>query len=594
MEKKLSINSENILPIIKKWLYSEKDIFIRELVSNSTDAISKVKILDENLKDFFIKISINKKKKTLKISDNGIGMSFSEVEKYISEIAFSGAEDFFKKYEKTNDKETIIGHFGLGFYSSFMVSKKVAILTQSFDEKEDSVYWLSDGSSNYEIDKTDKVERGTEITLFLNDDDDEYLDELKIKSLLLKYCQFFPYPIYLNDKQINNKDPLWLKKPIDCTEEEYKEFYRDLYPFDKDPIFWIHLNIDYPFNLKGILYFPKIDSNFDLQKSDVKLFSNRVFVTDNVKDILPQHLTVLKGAIDSIDIPLNVSRSYLQVDKTVKQLGVHISKKIADKLNTFYKEDNKKFITIWKDIEIIIKLGLINDDKFYDKSKDFIIFENLNGEYTTIEEYLKRNEKQKKVFYCNKDKYSESFLSLYKEKNIEVVYTNPYVDSAIITLLEQKLNTNFVRIDGSIDESIIDKSKEKTLLDEGGQTIGTKLSQYFKNLLSQDIEVEAKSLSNDSVPSFIMIKEEDRRFSDYMSFSQNQNFPTKHTLVINTNNKLINKIFALRTNKPEISRDLALSVYDSALLSQKELKIEDFSKYIKRSNDLLEKLTETI
>ena len=595
MKKKLTINSDNILPIIKKWLYSEKDIFIRELVSNSSDAISKLKIINPKEKDFSIKIKVDKDKKTISISDNGIGMTYLEVEKYISEIAFSGAEEFLKKHKKEDRKDQIIGHFGLGFYSAFISSKKVTITTQSYNKKEKSVFWTSDGSSAYEIDTIDPIKRGTTVTLFIDDESLEFLEEAKIKETLLKYCPFFSFPIYLNDTHINNKDPLWLKNSKDCTEKEYLAFYKDLYPFDPDPIFYIHLNVDFPFNLKGILYFPKIENNFDLQKSHTKLFSNRVFVTDSVKGILPEHLSVLKGAMDSFDIPLNVSRSYLQVDKTVKQLGTHISKKIADKLTHLYKNDKEKFTKIWPDIEVIIKLSILNDDKFFEKSKNFLIFENLDGKWTTIEEYLKRNKDQKKIFYSTKDKYSENFLKMYKDTNIEVIFTNPYIDISLISLLEQKMtDIKFTRVDGSIDDSLLDPSKEKTLLDESGKSLSSTIAETIKNSLDKDIEVEAKSLTNADLSSFILIKEEDRRLNDFMHFTQNKALPIKHSFIVNTNNKLINKIFALHSSNPKLAKRLTKVVYDMALLSQKELKSQDLSGFVNRSNSLLEELTELV
>jgi molecular chaperone HtpG len=593
MEKKLLINSENILPIIKKWLYSEKDIFIRELVSNSSDAICKLKIIDPALKNFRIDIKVDKERKTLTISDNGIGMTFEEVEKYISQIAFSGAEDFFKKYESEDKKDQIIGHFGLGFYSAFMVSKKVEIKTQSYQQNEDSVYWLSDGSCNYAINKTDKHDQGCEITLYIEDDSEEFLNEEKIKETLLKYCPFFSYPIYLNDKHINNKDPLWLKNPSDCSEKEYLDFYKELYPFDQDPIFWIHLNIDFPFHLQGILYFPKLTSNYDLNKSFIKLFSNRVFVSDNVKEILPKFLTMLKGAIDSPDIPLNVSRSYLQIDKTVNQLSNHISKKIASKLSNSYKTEKEKFTNYWSDIEVIIKLGILEDDKFYEKAKEFLIFENHKNEWTTIEEYFLRNDKLNKVFYSSKDK-STSLLDLYKEKTIEILYLNSYIDTALIGFLEQKLNIKFTRIDGSIDSSILDPSKEKNLLDDSGRSVSSKMAEFFKNSLEKDIEVEAKSLSNDSITSFIMINEEERRLKDFMHFTQNIDHSIKHTFVINTNNKIINNLYSLSSIKPQLAKRLAQEIYDKSLLSQKEFSPDVLSKYISRSISNLEEILELI
>lgn len=593
MEKKLSINSENILPIIKKWLYSEKDIFLRELVSNSSDAISKLKIIDSKLKDFRIDIKIDKKENTLTIIDNGIGMSYSEVEKYISQIAFSGAEEFLKKYESKNPKDQIIGHFGLGFYSAFMVSKKVQIKTQSYNKKEKATIWISDGSSNYTIENMKDVKRGCEITLFIDKDNLEMLDEEKIKSILLKYCPFFPYPIYLNDKHINNKDPLWLKNPSDTTDKEYLDFYRELYSFDPDPIFWIHLNIDYPFNLKGILYFPKITNNFDINKSHVKLFSNRVFVSENAKEILPKFLTMLKGAIDSSNIPLNVSRSSLQVDSNIKKLSNHISKKILDRLSNLYKSNKEKFISYWPDIEVIIKLGILDDEKFYEKAKEFLIFENHKNEWTPIEEYLQRNEKQGKVFYSSKDKTAH-LLDLYTQKNIEVIYLNSYIDTAIIGFLEQKLNTKFIRIDGSLDSSILDPSKDKNVLDEDGRSLSSKISDFFKDSIETDLEVEAKSLTSNDISSFIMVKEEERRISDYMQFTQNSSLPSKNTLIVNTNNQLIDKIYSLNQVKPDLAKRLAKEVYDKALLSHKGLQPQDFSDFISRSSKNLQELLDLI
>ncbi len=593
MKKKLAIHSENILPIIKKWLYSDKDIFVRELVSNSSDAISKLKIVDNKTKDFSIKISINKDKKTISIEDNGIGMTQEEIEKYISQIAFSGAKDFMEKYQI---KDEFIGHFGLGFYSAFMVAKKVDISTLSYKKDETAVFWSSDGTSEYTLEKSDKKTSGTIITLHIDDDSKEFLEEETLKKILTKYCPYLSYPIYLNDNKINKNEPLWLKNPSDVTDKEYIDFYHELYPYDQDPIFWIHLNIDYPFNLKGILYFPKITSNFDIQKSAIKLFCNRVFVSDNLKDILNEYLTVLRGALDSPDLPLNVSRSYLQVDRTIKQLANHISKKISDRLSKIYKTQKDKFLTIFKDIEVIIKLGILQDDKFYERSKEFLLWENLESNYTTIEEYQERNKDKNdnKIFYTTKDKYQDNFLNLYKEKNIEVLFTNPHIDPAVINLLEQKLNVKFARIDGSIEDLLIDKTKEKNVLTKEGKSISSIISSFIKKSISQDIEVEAKSLSNDALPAFIMIKEEERRMRDYLNISQNTDLPLKHTLVVNTNNKLINKISAIKEKDPSLAKDLSNQVYELAMLSQKELNKEAFASFIKRSNSLLEKLAEKI
>ncbi|HSW73404.1 MAG TPA: molecular chaperone HtpG, partial [Chlamydiales bacterium] len=416
----LSIHSENILPIIKKWLYSEKDIFVRELVSNATDAITKFKLISGIEDSFRIDITIDKPNRTLEFKDNGIGMTSEEVEKYIAQIAFSGAEEFIEKYQGKEEKEQIIGHFGLGFYSAYMASEKVEIETLSYQENEKPVFWSCDGSSSYTIEEGTKVGRGTIIRLFIDKESDEYLEDHKIEEILRKFCAYLTYPIFLNGRHINNKDPLWIKNSSDATEKEYIEFYHDLYPLDPDPIFWVHLNVDYPFNVKGILFFPKIHKRFDFSQSNIKLFCNRVFVSDNCKEILPDYLTVLKGAIDSPDIPLNVSRSYLQMDRTVKQLGQHVSKKICDKLSSLYKMDKEKFLSHFQDIEMIVKLGILNDDKFYERAKEFLVWKKTDGSWVTIEEYLEKNKKKTKgkVYYSTDEKILSQFLSIYQQKGI--------------------------------------------------------------------------------------------------------------------------------------------------------------------------------
>lgn len=597
----LSIHSENILPIIKKWLYSDKDIFVRELVSNACDAISKVKIIHEQTgeaatQEYRIDIQIEKEQKTLVFSDNGIGMTSEEVEKYIAQIAFSGAEEFLQKYKGKEEKEQIIGHFGLGFYSAYMASEKVEIQTLSYQKDAESVFWSCDGSSSYTIDKGNRTATGTAITLFIDKDSQEYLEESKIREILLKYCAYLPYPIYLNGKHINNKEPLWIKNASDCTEKEYLDFYRQLYPLDPDPIFWIHLNVDYPFHLKGILFFPKIHKRFDFAQSTIKLFCSRVFVSDNCKDILPDYLTVLRGAIDSPDIPLNVSRSYLQMDKTVRQLGAHIAKKICDRLSSLYKTDREKFLTHWSDAETIVKMGILQDDKFYERSKEFLVWKNTSGEWTTIEEYLARNkEKTKdKAFYTIEEKHEPHFLSLYLQKGIEVLYTNSYIDNPLINFLESKLeNVKFHRIDSHIDENIIDSTREKTLLDASGKTEAGRIADFIRSSLAvKDLEVEAKSLSSDSIPALFVIEEESRRFRDYLTLTQGKDalFPQKKTFVVNTNNKLIAKALELQHKNPELSKDIVKQVYDLSLLSQKELDPSEMTKVLGKSAELMEKL----
>lgn len=591
-QNNLSIHSENILPIIKKWLYSDKDIFIRELVSNATDAINKVKILrsQEVLSceddSFKISVSVDKKNKTITIADTGIGMTEEEVEKYIAQIAFSGAEEFVAKYKVQTDKEPMIGHFGLGFYSAYMVASKVEINTLSYKTDAKPVFWSCDGSSSYSIGNGTRAERGTEIILHV--EYAEYLEETKLRELLLRFCNFMPFPIDLNAESLGNKAPLWIKSPSECTEAEYLEFYRQLYPMDADPLFWIHLNVDYPFHLQGILFFPKIHRRFDSNDSTIKLFCNRVFVSDNCKEILPDYLTILRGVIDSPDIPLNVSRSYLQVDHNVKQLSSHISKKISDRLSQLYKTDKDKFTSAWSDIEMIVKLGVLQDEKFYDRIKDILIWKTTEENWTTLPEYLERA-KEKKIYYTSTDK-SSPILELYHEKKIEIIKAPLPIDTAIIQSLEDKLSTTFQRIDGSLDSSLLDPTREKSILDADGKTASAKIASFIKASL-EGVEVEAKSLSSDKLPAILVLDENQRRLRDYMAMTQGKNsFPTKKTFVVNTNHPLIQLIERLQTKQPEVATDLAKSVYDLSLLSQRELDPVDLENMVMRQTDVLRKL----
>ncbi|MBI3237206.1 MAG: molecular chaperone HtpG [Chlamydiales bacterium] len=599
----LKIHTENILPIIKKWLYSDKDIFVRELVSNACDAMQKCKVLREHGQidspdeAFRIDITLDKEKRTLTFSDTGIGMTQEEVEKYIAQIAFSGAEEFLSKYQTQNEKDQIIGHFGLGFYSAYMVAKTVTIDTLSYQEGAVPVLWSCEGSSEYRIDPGARAERGTTITLHIDQDSDEFLEENRIRAILQEYCAFLPFPIYLNNSHLNSKQPLWIKSSSECTEKEYLDFYKSLYPFDPEPIFWIHINVDYPFHLKGILYFPKITRKFDWNQSHIKLFCNRVFVSDNCKDLIPDYLMVLKGAIDSPDIPLNVSRSYLQMDQTVRKLSSHISKKVTDRLLALYTNEKEKFISAWPDIEMIIKLGILQDEKFYEKSKEFLIWKNLDNQWTTIEEYLDRNQESRKgkVFYTADDKSHQQCLELYKNKGIEVLHTSSLVDTPLINHLENKLDdVRFLRIDGAIDESILDPSREKTLLDTDGKTEAVQIADFIRSKLSdKTLEVEAKSLSADHIPAFIVIDEEMRRMRETLALSQ-QTLPpslgSKRTFVVNTNNPLIRAIFAMRQNTPELAADVVSHLYDLSLLAQKELDPSAISQFVSRSNQVLERL----
>lgn len=590
----LKINTEKLLPIIKKWLYSDKDIFLRELVSNSCDALSKLKILREQKQAEFadeelrIDIALDKEKKTLTITDTGIGMTAEEVEKYIAQLAFSGAEEFLQKYEGNQENEAVIGHFGLGFYSAYMVAEKVEIETLSYQEGAQPAFWSCDGTTEYTLETGSRKQRGTQITLFL--EDEEFLDENKVRQILTKYCSFLPYPIYLGEQQINPTQPLYLKSPADCTEKEYLEFYRQLHPFDPDPIFWVHLNVDYPFHLKGILYFPKITKQFDFQKSSIQLFCNRVFVSDNCKDLIPDYLTVLKGAIDSPDIPLNVSRSYLQMDKTVRSLSTHISKKVADRLSALYKTEKETFFGHWEDVETIIKLGALQDEKFYEKVKEFLVWKNLDGAWTTVDEYIERHP-EKKIFYTQDS--DSPYLKLYKEKKLEVLLAKGPIDTPLINFLEGKhIPAKFQRVDGGLDEAILDKEKEKSLLDPDGRPQSAKIADFVRSSLNIDhLEVEAKSLATDSMPAFLVLDEQMRRMRDSLALT-GQSLPPgsmgKQTFVVNTNSPIIEAL--VKQTDAEFSHEVLQYLYQFAQLGQRELPASEVSNLMERSNKILEKL----
>lgn len=586
---KLKIHTENILPIIKKWLYSDKDIFLRELVSNACDALGKLRILRDNgqtgeiLDDSLtISITLDKEKRTLTIADSGIGMTAEEVEKYITQVAFSGAEEFLGKYKSQNEKDQIIGHFGLGFYSAYMVSEKVTIHTLSYQENTTPAFWECDGSPDYTLEAGTKTGRGTEITLFIDKDSDEYLEEQRLKTILEQYCAFLPFPITLNETLINPTAPLWVKAPSECTDQDYLDFFQKLYPFEEEPLFWVHLNVDYPFNLKGILYFPKIGKRYDWSKNAIKLFCNRVYVSDNCKEIIPEYLMVLRGALDSPDIPLNVSRSTLQMDRTVRQLASHISKKIADRLATLWNTEKEKFIATWADSEVIIKLGILQDDKFYAKAKEFLIWKNTStGNWVTLEDHLSA-QTEKKVFYTIDEK--NPLLSLYQQQNIEVLLANNHIDTALINFLEHKIEgLKFQRLDGAIDHALL-ATEEKT--------DSSAIADYIRSVLT-GTEVEAKSLKTGELPAFIVIDENMRRMRESLALSGQVLPPSlggKGKLVINTNNKLISAIYALKEKNPTLAEELTAQVYDLSLLAQKELSPEKLADFIGRSSKIYEKL----
>jgi len=599
MQGTLKIHSENILPIIKKWLYSEKDIFLRELVSNACDALQKLSILHDNkqvekIPSLRVDVTIDKEKRTLTFSDNGIGMDQEEVEKYICQLAFSGAEEFVSKYQLQKEGEAIIGHFGLGFYSAYMVAENVEIETLSHKKESVAVHWVCDGSSSYSIEQGTRGEPGTDVILHISKGEEELLEPAKIRKLLTHYCSFLPYPIYLNGSVINEQAPLWMKPAAECTDKEYLDFYRFLFPTEQDPLFWVHLNVDFPFHLKGILYFPRITQERDFQKESIKLYCNRVFVSNNCNDILPNFLTILRGAIDSPDIPLNVSRSHLQMDATVKQLGSHISKKIADRLSALYRSEKEKFYDCWEDIELIIKYGALQDEKFYERVKEFLIWKNDRGEWTTVEEYLERNT-ERKVFYAPEDLASPHYLDLYKSKGIELlIVASSMIQQATFQMLESKLDVTFQRIDGALHDTLLDLSKEMSLLDAEGKTEGGRIAEFFrKKIDSEGLNVEAKSLASRSLPGFLLIKEEERRLRESLAFygKEKGSFNVvKPTFVVNTNSPLVKAIYSVESKDPSLAKEMAIALYDHARISQKEMEPEALSIFLERNLQIWEKL----
>ena len=610
----ISIHTENIFPIIKKWLYSDKDIFIRELISNGCDAISKYKrliSLGEAKEDadnkYSVTVSINKDNKTLKFIDNGIGMTEEEVKKYINQVAFSGAEDFINKYkDQINDEKDIIGHFGLGFYSAFMVAKKVQIDTLSYIDGAEAVTWICEGGTEYEISPSlERKTRGTTITLFVDDDSIDFLEVYKVREIIEKYCSFLPIEIYLEDensenkeedkKPLNDTNPLWMKAPKDCTDEEYKAFYKKVFRDFNDPLFWIHLNVDYPFNLKGILYFPKLKHELEATEGQVKLYNNQVFVADNIKEVIPEFLLLLKGTIDCPDLPLNVSRSFLQKDKDVIKISKHIVKKVADKLVSLSKNEKESFNNFWKDIQIFIKYGCLRDESFYEKIKDIVIFRRLNGEYITLKEYLENNKEkhENKVFYVTDEKQQSQYIKMFKDADLDALVLDCSLDNHFISFLEAKEpGVTFARIDSDISDILKEENSEDT------SDFNKKIEDTFKELNIKDIkEVKVQGLKNLETPAIILISEESRRMLEMSKMFGGMDMPNmfneEKTLVLNSNNPIIKKI-ALNSNDDNKEKLQLISNYivDIALLSNKELNAEEMNSFIDRSNKLLSMVIE--
>ncbi len=686
----LSINSDNIFPIIKKWLYSDHDIFFRELISNGCDAITKLKKLEvmgeytfpENHKNQ-IQVIVNPEEKTLKFIDTGLGMTADEVEEYITQIAFSGATQFLEKYKDKTNEDQIIGHFGLGFYSAFMVADVVEIDTLSYREGAQAVHWSCDGGTEYELEDSNRTEVGTEITLHLNEESLEFANEYRAREVIEKYCSFMPVEIYLSkanapqeyetideadlreddvvvehihedakteekenengEKEVvevspakdqvkinkrpvslSDTQPLWMKHPNECTEEEYKEFYRKVFMDYKEPLFWIHLNMDYPFNLKGILYFPKINTEYESIEGTIKLYNNQVFIADNIKEVIPEFLMLLKGVIDCPDLPLNVSRSALQNDGFVKKISEYISKKVADKLSGMCKTDRESYEKYWDDINPFIKFGCLKDTKFSDRMMDYILYKNLDGKYLTLEDYLKENETEEEakeeaetvieenkeetaeeikkdaeegkepekttVYYVTDEVQQSQYINMFKEEGQDALILKHNIDSAFISHVEQKKETvKFMRIDADINESV--KADGEENLEDQTKELG----EIFKKALGKEnLTVKAEKLKNESVSSMMTVTEESRRMQEMMKMynmygMDSSMFGGQETLVLNLNNKLVQ--YVLANKEGDLTKLVCEQLYDLAVITHRQLTPEEMTKFVARSNEIMMEMT---
>ena len=653
----LSINSENIFPIIKKWLYSDHDIFFRELISNGCDAITKLKKLevmgeyqlpDDN--KFKIEVIVNDKEKTLTFIDNGIGMTADEVNEYINQIAFSGAEAFLKQYKDKTSEDQIIGHFGLGFYSAFMVADKVTIDTLSFKDGAKAVHWECDGGTEFDMDEGDRTERGTKITLYLNDDSLEFANEYRAKEVIMKYCSFMPTEIYLTNPNaevqydtidpsevlesdtvietvvepekieekenedgtketvvitpemtktkivrrpvaLNDTTPLWTKHPNDCTEEEYKDFYRSVFHDFKEPLFWIHLNMDYPFNLKGILYFPKINTEYDSIEGTIKLYNNQVFIADNIKEVIPEFLMLLKGVIDCPDLPLNVSRSALQNDGFVKKISDYITKKVADKLSGMCKTEKESYEKYWDDINPFIKFGCLKDDKFCEKMNDYILFKNLDGKYLTLPECLEENKEKHEntVFYVTDEIAQGQYIKMFKDEGMDAVILKHNIDQPFITHLETKNESvKFQRIDADLTDNFKEAEEEAS---EETKASYDKLTELFKKSLNNDkLEIKVEKLKNEKISSMVTLSEESRRMQDMMKMygmmgMDPSMFGTNLTLVLNANNDLVKHL--MNNVESENASLFCEQLFDLAVLQHEQLNPDAMAKFVERSNKIM-------
>ncbi|MFB8791395.1 MAG: molecular chaperone HtpG [Potamolinea sp.] len=653
----ITIHTENIFPIIKKSLYTDHEIFLRELISNAVDAIQKLKMVsyagevDTEIEAPEIQIAIDKEKKSLSISDNGIGMTADEVKKYINQVAFSSAEEFIQKYQKDADQQ-IIGHFGLGFYSSFMVASKVEIDTLSYKAGASAVHWSCDGSPAFQLEESARTTRGTTVTLTLQEEEQEYVEALRIKQLVKAYCDFLPVPIKLDGEEVNQHKALWKESPQNLTKEDYLEFYRYLYPFQEEPLLWVHLNTDYPFLLNGILYFPKLMPDVDVTKGNIKLFCNQVFVSDHCEEVIPRFLMPLRGVIDSPDIPLNVSRSALTNDRTVKRIADFIAKKVGDRLKSLYNEQRDEYIRCWQDVGTFVKFGSLNDEKFNKQVEDIIIYRTTyqaaqpsqaetpsvevqsqegdawqdvtsastsepnqkpNSQYTTLKEYLERNKERQenRVLYCNDEASQATYVELNKKQGLEVLFMDSFIDTHFISFLEREYsNVRFSRVDSDLDNTLLEQDKAAEIVDpKTNKTKSELIKELFQNALNKPtVTIRTEALKSDdpqgTPPAMVLLPEAMRRIREMTALMQQQaaQFPDEHILVVNTAHPLIQNLTEIsqgsimQPDGSSPSGDLAnlicQHVYDLALMAQKGFDAEGMKSFVERSNQVLTRLTE--
>ena len=609
----ISIHAQNIMPIIKRWLYSDKDIFIREMVSNGCDAITKQKMLSPGAEeDWRVTVTLDAEKGELTFSDNGIGMTAEEVEKYINQVAFSGAEEFLKNYEG-DEKGGIIGHFGLGFYSAFMVADRVTIETLSGKEGASPVRWTSEDGMAFTMEDGSRTQRGTDVILHISEEEKEFLEEYRVREVLKRYCGFMATPVYFDvvkkeepakegqegEKAAENKEPkgpelindtpaLWLKAPKDCTDEEYKKFYRDVFHTFDDPLFYVHLNVDYPFNLKGILYFPKLTNDFGPREGEIKLFSGQVFVADNIKEVIPEFLLLLKGVIDCPDMPLNVSRSFLQNDGQVQKIAQHITKKVSDKLHQIFKNDRETYEKYWNDISAFIKFGCLKDEKFYDRMKDILLLHTIDGEYKTLEEYPKADEN--KIYYVTDENLQAQYISMFRQNGLTAAVLTHVIDPHFISMLEYKEQEKlkFLRIDSDLGSALKTEQTEEEKQQQEEQD--KQLIERFKQALPEEkLEYQVESLKSDETPAVILLSEYARRIQDMSrAFGESFGGPAQVTLVLNRENPIIRSLETLPDDKREL---VCKQVYDLAQLAHKPLSAEQMQGFMRRSMQLLGMVT---